>query len=53
MFEERGWEEALYPKAKIYALSKAGAGLLIEPDQDDGSFTILAGDPTVPTSSTG
>ena len=46
MFEERGWEDALYPGINVYAWRKDGGGLLIEPDKDDRWFTILAGEPT-------
>ena len=45
MFEERGWEDALYPRINVYAWRKDGGGLLIEPDKDDRWFTILAGEP--------
>src|SRR6516165_1082966 len=41
-FEERGWEDAFYPKTKVYAWRKEGIGLLIESDDDDKAWAILA-----------
>ena len=53
MFEERGWEDILYPRSlpdgsrdPVYAWRKDGTGLLIRPDQDDRWFTVLASDPS-------
>jgi hypothetical protein len=45
LFEDRGWADAFFSRAREYGWRTDRQGLLICPDRDDRCWIVLAGGP--------